>query len=155
MSLNPGAAILTSDIVTVSSKDFRDIQATKECSFTLKRVHDTTKTYSQILCTYKYSQHSSIIGKASLAEWLSVLLRTKWLWVRILLKSLKKNNLVYLFFQVFSKLVRKTFAFSNMENRQRSKTLHKKWNFPLRISSVNLTKSAENCGFGDIYWTNP
>ena len=27
--------------------------------------------------------------------------------------------------------------------------LHKKWSFPLRISSVNVTKSA---GFGHIYW---
>ena len=31
----------------------------------------------------------------------------------------------------------------------------KKWSFLLRISSVNVTKSAENCGFGHIYWTNP
>ena len=34
-------------------------------------------------------------------------------------------------------------------------SLHKKWNFPLRISSINMTKSAENCGFGHIYWRNP
>ena len=33
--------------------------------------------------------------------------------------------------------------------------LHKKWSFPLRISSVNVTKSAGNCGFGHIYWRNP
>ena len=30
-----------------------------------------------------------------------------------------------------------------------------KWSFPLRISSVNVTKSAGNCGFGHIYWRNP
>ena len=35
------------------------------------------------------------------------------------------------------------------------KTLHKKWSFSLRISSVNATKSAGNCGFGHIYWRNP
>ena len=34
-------------------------------------------------------------------------------------------------------------------------TLHKKWSLPLRISSVNVTKSAGNCGFGHIYWRNP
>ena len=34
-------------------------------------------------------------------------------------------------------------------------TLHKKWSFPLRISSVNVTKSAGNWGFGHIYWRNP
>ena len=33
--------------------------------------------------------------------------------------------------------------------------LHKKWSFPLRISSVNVTKSAVFCGFGHIYWRNP
>ena len=30
--------------------------------------------------------------------------------------------------------------------------LHKKWSSPLKISSVNVTKSAGNCGFGHIYW---
>ena len=34
-------------------------------------------------------------------------------------------------------------------------TLYKKWSFPLRIFSVNVTKSAGNCGFGHIYWRNP
>ena len=27
-----------------------------------------------------------------------------------------------------------------------------KWNFSLRISQVNVTKSAGNCGFGYTYW---
>ena len=31
----------------------------------------------------------------------------------------------------------------------------KKWIFPLRISSVNVTKSTGNCQFGHIYWRNP
>ena len=30
-------------------------------------------------------------------------------------------------------------------------TLHKKWSFPLRNSSVNVTKSAVSCGFRLIY----
>ena len=30
-----------------------------------------------------------------------------------------------------------------------------KWSFPLTISSVNVTKSAGNCGFGHIYWRIP
>ena len=30
------------------------------------------------------------------------------------------------------------------------KPLHKKWSFPLRISSINVTKSTGNCGFGHI-----
>ena len=36
-----------------------------------------------------------------------------------------------------------------LENR-----LHKKWSFPLWTSSVNVTKSAENCVFGYIYSRN-
>ena len=34
-------------MVPVSSKDFLDIQATIECLFTLTRVRDMTRTYSQ------------------------------------------------------------------------------------------------------------
>ena len=34
-------------------------------------------------------------------------------------------------------------------------TLHKKWSCPLRIFSVNVTKSAVSCEFGHIYWRNP
>ena len=30
-----------------------------------------------------------------------------------------------------------------------------KWSFPLRISSVNVTKSALSCGFSHIYWRSP
>ena len=36
------------DIAPVSSKEFLDIQATIECGFTLKRVRDMIRTYSQI-----------------------------------------------------------------------------------------------------------
>ena len=43
------------------SKEFLDIQATIECGFTLKRVRDMTRTYSQKHRTDKYSEHSSII----------------------------------------------------------------------------------------------
>ena len=33
-------------------------------------------------------------------------------------------------------------------------TPHKKWSFPLRNSSVNVTKSAASCRFFHIYWRN-
>ena len=74
-----------SDFAPASSKEFLDIQATVECGFTLKRVRDMTRTYSQMHRTDKYSEHSSIM--ASLAKWLSVCLRTKWFWVRVQLQS--------------------------------------------------------------------
>ena len=38
-----------------------------------------------------------------------------------------------------------------LEWDSRSKSLHKKLSLPLRISSVNVTKFAGNCGFGHIY----
>ena len=34
-------------------------------------------------------------------------------------------------------------------------TLQKKWSFPLKISPVNVTKSAVSCGLGHIDWRNP
>ena len=37
---------------------------------------------------------------------------------------------------------------------QKQLTLHKKWSFSVRISSVNVTKSAVSCGFSYIYWRN-
>ena len=37
----------------------------------------------------------------------------------------------------------------------RKPALHKKWSFPLRISSVDVTISAGNCRFGYVYWRNP
>ena len=52
---------------------------------------------------------------------------------------------------------RKTFLSPNFTlfvSIQGAQTLQKKWSFPLRISSVNATKSAGNCGFGHIYWRN-
>ena len=48
-------------IAPVSRKKFFDIQATIECRFTLQRVRDMIRTYSQMHRTEKCSQHSSII----------------------------------------------------------------------------------------------
>ena len=36
----------------------------------------------------------------------------------------------------------------------KDKTLHKKWNFSLRVPSVNVCKSLVSCEFGYIYWRN-
>ena len=43
--------------VTVTGLDHTQL----ECGFTLKRVRDMTRTYSQMHRTGKYSEHSSII----------------------------------------------------------------------------------------------
>ena len=49
---------VTSDIAPVSRKDFLDIQATKEDRFTLKRVTDMIRIYSQLFqCIHKHSEH--------------------------------------------------------------------------------------------------
>ena len=44
---------------------------------------------------------------------------------------------------------------SNEINQDWIHSLHKKWNFPLKISSINVIKSAVFCGFGHIYLRNP
>ena len=58
---SPVAVTSPSDFAPASSKEFLDIQANIECGFTLKRVRDMTRTYSQMHRTDKYSEHSSII----------------------------------------------------------------------------------------------
>ena len=47
----------------------QNIQATIECGFTMKRVRNMIRTYSQMLRTDKYSQHSSIIWPVWLNGW--------------------------------------------------------------------------------------
>ena len=41
------------------------------------------------------------------------------------------------------------------EQKKDKLALHKKWSFPLRISSVNVTKSPVSCRVGRNYWRNP
>ena len=50
---------------------------------------------------------------------------------------------------LITRVLRIWVLFSNQQ------ALHKKWSFPLRISSVNVTKSADNFVYGHIYWRNP
>ena len=45
---SPVAVTSSSDFAPASSKEFLDIQATIECTFTLKRVRDMTRTYRPI-----------------------------------------------------------------------------------------------------------
>ena len=46
---------IISDFAPTSSKEFLDIQATIECGFTLKRIRDMIRTYSQIKSTLTQS----------------------------------------------------------------------------------------------------
>ena len=63
---DPSCNHLNSDFMPASSKEFLDIHATIECGFTLKRILDMTRTYSQLflfhcsgklLCLYKILTH--------------------------------------------------------------------------------------------------
>ena len=45
--------------------------------------------------------------------------------------------------------------FSNFMQVLGQMSPHKKWSYPLRTSSVNVTKSTGNFGFGHIYGRNP
>ena len=44
---------------------------------------------------------------------------------------------------------------SVISSRSSKSGQHKQWNFPLRISSVNVTKSTVFFRFGHTYWRNP
>ena len=72
----------TSNIASIFSKEFHEIQATIECRFTLTRVRDMIRTYSQIHRTER-NENTAQSYLVSLAKWLSVCLQTKWLWVQI------------------------------------------------------------------------
>ena len=61
--------------------------------------------------------------------------------------KINKWNLDMTHIQICSQSLKKSSRFH-------WQTLHKKWSFPSRISSVNETKSAVSCGFGHIYWRN-
>ena len=60
-NLNAKWLQMHSDFAPASSQEFLDIQANIECGFTLKRVLDMTRAYSQMHRTDKSSEHSSII----------------------------------------------------------------------------------------------
>ena len=47
-----------------------------------------------------------------------------------------------------------TLSFFNLVNLAIYCHCTKKWSFPLRVSSVNVTRFAGICGFGHIYWRN-
>ena len=53
-------------------QEFCDIHATIECRFTLKYLHDMTRTYSSMYHIDKYSHHSSIIWHDWLNFWMFV-----------------------------------------------------------------------------------
>ena len=52
-------------------------------------------------------------------------------------------------------LLEKTQLSTKLSSYYTVHSLHKKWSFPLRISPVNVTKSAGNSGFGRTCCRNP
>ena len=62
-----------------------------------------------------------------------------------------RNTLVFLCFQGLYEEVNAM----KLVDYFSSLTLHQKWSFSLRISSVNMAKSAVSCGFCHSYWRNP
>ena len=62
------AVTSSSDFVPAPSKESLDIQASIKCGFTVKRVRDMIRTYSQMHRGDKYSQQSSIIRSVGLND---------------------------------------------------------------------------------------
>ena len=106
------------------------------------------KTWSLSDCNWNRTQNHLVCKRTlnHLAKWLSVLLRTD--------SGFEYScNLPNIFSQNFA--VRKSIKRNFIMLMAGIQSLHKKWSFPLRISSVNVTKSAVSCGFGHIYCKNP
>ena len=62
------------------------------------------------------------------------------------IQSLFSNFISYLF---------DSLIFPDFYNQIWWTSLHKKWSFPLKIFSLNVTKSVVSYGFGHVYWRNP
>ena len=71
------------------------------------------------------------------------------------LKKVIASSSVWCFYCYFTHILN-LFGISILMTKDTFKfhALHKKWSFPLRISPVNVTKSAVSCGFGHIYRRN-
>ena len=69
--------------------------------------------------TQIYGKSSFVVSLADLAKWLSVRLRTKWLWVRILFLSLKHKCLLLADFQLAENFI---FLFDFYERTKRDKS---------------------------------
>ena len=65
----PLAVASLSDFALASGKE---LQITIECGFTLKRVCDMTRTYSEMHRTYKYSENCSIVWSVWQNDWVFV-----------------------------------------------------------------------------------
>ena len=68
----PVAVTSSSDFVPAPSKKSLDIQASIKCGFTVKRVRDMIRTYSQMHRGDKYWQQSSIIRPVGVNDWVFV-----------------------------------------------------------------------------------
>ena len=69
-------------------------------------------------------------------------------------RFLSRNQTIFVF-KTGIKFNKNSMWIDKESNSSWTWTLHKKWSFPLRISSVNVTKSVASCGFSHIYWRNP
>ena len=75
-------------------------------------------------------------------------------WLLEFLRTIAYNDALLKMFLLL--IVSSLFSWQREKNYPSSKTtLHKKWSFPLRTSSVNVTKFAVSLGFSHIYWRNP
>ena len=80
-----------------------------------------------------------------------------WDWIRRFTLSIRENARKYGPEKLWTRTLfmqRTILKIVLNECENLNKVLHKKWSFLLRISSVDVNKSAGNGGFGHIYWRN-
>ena len=115
--------------------------------------YEILKTQPEFVALMTFTANSNKITKNAHSQILSL-----WTWLAVILKfeffsSETQPGLKTLRIQC-SRFKSQPISVS-VSSRTFFLTLHKKWSFPLTMSSVNVTKSAVSCGFGRIYWRSP
>ena len=103
------------------------------------------ETFPHLICKFDTKQLSlktPVFVLSNLIEFTTFTRNMTWTWKKHVLKYWKKSNRFNTFMLIL-------FYFSRQTKVETSRALHKKWSFPLRISSVNVTKSAVSFGHGD------
>ena len=111
----------TSDLALALSREFFDIQATIECEFTLKRVRDMIRTYSQNCLDSKKEAYVDIfeirksINAGSGQESSIYIILTNETQQYIKMFNTKLSKLIYLPYHIFFWVV-ETYLFLNVVN---------------------------------------
>ena len=113
------------------------------CNITLQCFNIKKNTWVSVACTITLQLTGLICSRV----WIIDVSASSWL---LDISCLLENCVLS-----FALLIYRTCFFLQIKFSRLCKVLYKKWSFPLRIFSINVTKSAGTCGFSYIYWRKP